>query len=117
MKIEKYNENTNNIIINKTNNKILLDAMVEYDRVGELIKDFINFEKLIGDDKIRNVVCYYYEKNVEEMGDKILFVVFGQYEDRKLDIPSIMIDNEYEEKLHEFIQDPNLYMSAKKYNL
>lgn len=102
---------------NKNGKSQLLDAMIEYNRICSLIVDFINFEGLVGEDEIRNVIYYYYEADVKKIGDSVLIVVFGDYEERELDIPSIVISNENEEKLHEFIQNPELYKSTKKYNL
>lgn len=96
--------------------KLLNTVMHSYDRMCDTIKDFINFEGLVGDE-IRNVVYYYYETNVEKIGDRVLFVVFGDYEKNQLDIPAILINNKNERKLHEFIEDPELYKSTKKYNL
>lgn len=95
----------------------LQNAMDEYDKIGKLIRDFINFEGLVTEGKIKDVVYYYYETNVEKVGDKILFVVFGDYEKNRLDVPAIMILNEDEKKLYKFIEDPDLYMNTKKYNM
>jgi hypothetical protein len=84
---------------NKDGKDILLDAMIEYERVCSLIVDFINLEKLVTEGGIKNVVYFYFEKDVEVIGDRVLIVVFGDYEERTLDIPSIMINNEEEKEI------------------
>jgi len=107
----------NKVFENRDGKDILLDAMIEYEEVCGFIKDFINFEGLVTDGTIQNVVYYYYERDVEKVGDIILIVSFGDWEERKLGVPSIMIDNETEKKLHRFIENPSLYKSTKNYNI
>lgn len=96
---------------------VVLDAMLEHDRVCNLIRDFINFEKLYIDKAIKEVVYFYFEKNVSELGDRILFAVIGDF-DRDEDTPSaIMLNEEQQKDLYEFVKNPKVYKNMKKYNI
>ena len=95
----------------------LIDAMVEYERICNLIKEFINFEN-IHDKPVEDIVMYYYEENVAVVGDKYLFVIFGDNDkDHFDDQPGLTINEDYQQKLYDFISNPKIYKSSKKYNL
>lgn len=95
---------------------VVLDAMLEYDRVCELIKNFINFEKLYYSKPIEKIIYFYFEKNVSKIGDNVLFAVLDEF-DTDDSPPAIMIDEEKQKKLYEFIKNPKVYKNMKKFNL
>ena len=101
---------------NSNGEQIVLNTMNEYTRICDLIRDFINIEKLYNIE-VHNVIRYYFEKDMEVIGDSVIICIFG-FNDRDYDEDvSIFINEEQQKKLYKFIEDPDLYRSAKKYNI
>lgn len=95
----------------------LLDAYIEFERICNLIRDFINFERL-HHKKVKGVYYYYFEKDVEVVGDRVLFAMFGDLDkDSDDDQPGVMLNREQQKQLYRFIENPTLYKSERKYNL
>lgn len=105
------------IFENRDGRDEVLDAMVEFDRICDLIKDFINLEQL-HNKKVKDIYHYYFEKDVDEMGDMVLFALFGDNDKHDNDDnPGVMLFEEDQKKLYEFIQNPELYKNTKNFNL
>ena len=96
---------------------IVLDAMLEYDRVCNLIKEFINFEKLYTDKPIKDIVHFYFEENVSEWGDRILFAVVGDFDKDEDEAPAIMLNEKQQKNLYDFVKNPKVYKNMRKYNI
>ena len=63
-------------IFENNGEQVVLNAMNEYDRICDLMRDFINFEKLYNKE-VKHVIKYYYETDVFEDGDNIIICLFG----------------------------------------
>jgi hypothetical protein len=104
------------IFESKNSEKLVLDAMTEYDRICDLMRDFINLENLNGNIKVAEVLRYYIEKDISTDVDAAIFadiIEVGKYHYDGDD--TIMITDL--EKLYRFIDNPEQYKNSKKYNL
>jgi len=90
-----------------TAEKMVKNAFDEYDRICDLITDFIKFEKIVNFN-IKYVFRYYFENDEDENGEYIVAI----FDDEE---PGIIIHNL--EDLYRFIDNPEQYKSSKKYNL
>lgn len=103
------------IFESKSAEKLVLDTMNEYDKICDLIRDFINLEEL-SDGVINHVTRYYVEHDVD---DNIEFAIVaeafkvGRYDP---DDDNFVLIKDLE-KLYRFIDNPEQYKNSKKYNL
>lgn len=113
MKYLKQFENNN---IEKT----LKSVADEHSVYCDLIKDFINIEKLWEDlykKEITSVTFYYYEHDFAVVGDEtIIAVIEENYLSDDENIP-IAISEDMFDKLYKFIENPELYKNSKKFNV
>jgi hypothetical protein len=100
---------------NKNSNKEVKNAVDEYTRIGDLIRDYIKFTDT--SIEIMDVYYYYYETDLEEIGDVGLIISYTGPRRTTSDDYVYTICNEELESLYVFIKDPELYMSSKKFNL
>lgn len=112
MKIQKFTENIKNS--SNKSEKLVKNVMNEYDNICNLIYQFIIFENI--EKNIKSVTRYYYETNVSVVGDTAMFYEFIKLKDDG-DYPVFMLNEDELEKLYEFIDNPSLYKSTRKYNL
>lgn len=107
MKIRKFNENYNEDYLRK--------IIKEKDDIGNLIRRFSILENIYTFEKNDYILDYYYEKDLEVVGDKALIVTLENVKEGTLD--SYMIFNEKLKDLYDFMNNPNEYFNVKKYNI
>ncbi len=86
----------------------------EYNRFGDLIRDYLAFNEPELD--IKDVYYYYFEKDINDVGDEGIIVSYTN-SDRSEDTEGRIIFDKQLPELYKFIEDPELYKETKKYNI
>lgn len=107
MKYLKLFENING------KNKIQ-NLLYEYNKMCNMLQDFIILENKVNKEDIRDVYMFYYESNLDEIGKESLVVSFV---DKDREYGGTILNEKELEKLYKFIENPELYKQTKKYNL
>ncbi len=104
------------IFENINTEKLVKDTMDEYERICDLICEFINLEKLYPCFPIKYVMRYYFD---EFEDNQIALFAQVQNVDTKYDEDCLisMIEGQNLENLYIYINDPEQYKSSKKYNI
>lgn len=86
----------------------------EKDELYELIKEYSKIQNLYVFEYTYNISNFYYEYNVEKVGDEVIIVsVIDDVSSKELE-PYMISDVD---DLNRFIQNPKVYINQKKYNL
>ena len=103
---------------NKKSENLVTNAMKEYDKICDLICEFINLEKLYPCEPIKYVIRYYFENNVNDKDDVAMFTENVNMNFKNVDgCENSMIIGKDLENLYSFIDNPEVYKNTKKYNI
>lgn len=100
---------------NNSENEVL-NVMNAYDDMCDKIRDFINFEYNMD---TQHVIRYYYETDIDKIGDKGLIVEYGKLRIDNTILPAderVFVTTDLT-SLYSFIDNPELYKKTNQYNL